>query len=51
MVNEEMKAKKKVLDSMEYHTKQALKLSKELGVRSVLLSNVGFRFTVDMLGR
>lgn len=32
MVNEEIKAKKKILDSLEYHTKHALKLSKELGI-------------------
>ena len=33
MVNEDKKAKNKILDSLEYHTKQAIKLSKELGIR------------------
>ena len=33
MVNEDIKSKKKILDSLEYHTKLALKLSKELGER------------------
>jgi len=32
MVNEETKAKKNILDMLERHTKQAVKLSKELGV-------------------
>lgn len=35
MVNEEKKAKEKVLNSLEHHTKQALKLSKELEVEYV----------------
>jgi len=32
MVDEEVKQKKKILDSLEHHTKLALKLSKELGI-------------------
>jgi L-rhamnose mutarotase len=34
MQNEEKAAKKKILDSLEHHTKQAHKLAKELGLRS-----------------
>ncbi len=34
MLNEEKAAKKKIVDSLEHHTKQARKLCKELGIRS-----------------
>ena len=33
MVNEDKKAKKRILDSLEYYSKQATKLSQELGIR------------------
>jgi hypothetical protein len=41
MVSEEIAAKKKILDSLEQCTKQAIKLSKELGVRYVPVPHTG----------
>ncbi len=40
MLNEEKAAKKKIVDSLEHHTKQARKLCKELGIRSVYFTSL-----------